>query len=248
MMWSCFALVAFLQTGPDLTLVNRLDVRGVDTDKAIALPSHLKELDGAESTIRLKGGVVRIDSSRAMGPLRPGSYYLIFNDGSIAGVIPAARTFFRLQASSEPTLEGPGMTTTPTGERAEILGYAVERIEYSIRIPLPIPEDVLETLPPEIPRELIVTIDAWVTQALNGQVDGLERAWSAIGALGGMVDIKDTPRGQGLALKQVLRMPFPEGVRLEMVAQSVQLGTLDAALFSIPAGYQEVPAPKLGEK
>ena len=244
-LWLLLLLLVPAQQEAPLTIVSQTSVRRIPNAEMgeAPLPRQLKEFDGLETTIRIRNGTARIDSSRAVTGIPPGSYWLTQADGATVVVTPSTKTYYRLPAlPSPPSAPGgePTWTTTRTGERSEMLGFPVERVKSEMRIPIDLPPELREAMPAEM-RDLTVAIDAWVTSALS--MKGLSHAMMPINMSPSQPHIKGA--FDGLALRQVVRLPMLPA-EIETAVVSISRSSLENALFDIPSDFREVPAPPRG--
>lgn len=170
---------------------------------------------------------VRIESNKPMAGLPPGAYMLQRPDGSMLGVDPTTKTFWK---SPSADVGGIQAKTTRTGEFSNVGGERVERVSFQIELPMGGPSTASGVAP------LVIEGDAWVADRFKKYTAaGGKRAQGAL-ALFQLADL-------GLSMRQVMRSRIFGGQEIEAVVSNVSEAPAPASLFAVPAGFKEVPGP-----
>ncbi len=234
----------------ELRVVSKLEIRKAESTApadplsammAGALAQQVQQMNGTETTTTIGDGVIRTEANRSIGGLPAGMITIMRADGSMVGINPAERTFFRASvpdlASLAPGLK-PTITVTRTGEFSNLLGERVERVEMDLQMPLPIPPEAVSQLPPGFPTEVVMKIENWTAEAFKAYGTQMVRGNPAMAALG-LAEIADI----GFAMRQIVRSPMLGGYEMETTVTSVSEVTPPSGFFEVPEGYREVAAP-----
>ena len=235
----------------DLRVVSRLDVRKIaDADPGNpflamvgnAMAQQFEQMNGMTTTTVIGDGVIRTEMSRAVPGMAEGTITIMRADGTMLGINPADETYFRATMPDVSQLAALGMmptvTVDRTGEFSTLLDYRVERVTLEMTMPLPVPPEARDQLPPGLPTEIRMTIENWTAEALETYGTQMLRGNPMMSALGleAVADI-------GFALRQVVTSELFAGYEMETTVTSVAEEDLPEALFEVPEGYREVPAP-----
>jgi len=242
------ALVA-VPLSADLKVVSRLEVRKVETTGPVnpffammgnAMAQQMGAMNGTETTTTIGDGVIRSEMNKPLGGLPAGAMTILFADGSMIGINPAEKTYFRATMPDVAALAGlaPSVTVNRTGEFTELLGHRVERVVLDLRMPLPIPTEAMAQLPPGFPTEITMTIENWTAEAFRAYGTQMVKGNPAMAALG-LAQVADI----GFAMRQIVRTPMLAGYEMETNVTSVAETTTPAGFFEVPEGYRQVAAP-----
>jgi hypothetical protein len=183
----------------------------------------------------------RIEFSKAYLTIPAGAVGLVRPDGSMVLLNPADKTYWKA-AASESVLP-PGMTPTVTsrrtGEFAEIAGVRSERIAFSLRFAIPLPDGV--QLPPGMPTELTMEGDMWTTDRFKASANATATAMTMTMGLKA-VGLEKMLNG-GMPMRTVLRSPLFAGKEMETVVLKIAEEAVPDGFFDVPADFREVPAP-----
>jgi hypothetical protein len=182
----------------------------------------------------------------AVSLIRPGGQFIMLN--------PATQTYWqttvtalRGQLETAAGLSGgrPVSSSGRTGEIATIAGLRAERVAFTWSMSLPRPELPKDT-PPDVremfadwPAALTMEGEFWVaTDEYRGYAKAASQAAAALAPVG--LDVIPSDR---VVLRSTIRS---FGIEVDAVVTSIAEEDVPAALFEIPAGYREVPAPVAG--
>ena len=133
----------------------------------------------------------------------------------------------------------PEIKVDKTGTFETIDGRRAERITTTLAVPA----DVVSAPIPGLPPNLVVTIDAWVTDAVkvpgNRGVPVIDQKILAQLGLGHLKQFTD----DRFLVKAAVRLNFVSGLEMVMTVKDVTQVQTPASTFEIPAGYKEVRPP-----
>jgi len=234
----------------ELRVVSKLEVRKVESTEPVnpffammgqAMAQQVQQMNGTETTTTIGDGVIRTEANKAIGGMPEGLIAIMREDGTMLGINPAERTYFR---ASMPDLSelAPGLKPTidvkRTGEFSTMLGQRVERVLLDLRMPLPIPPEAMSQLPAGFPTEVSMSMENWTAEAYKAYGTEMIRGNPAMSALG-LAEVADI----GFAMRQIVRSQMLGGYELETNVTSVTEVTPPAGFFEVPDGYREVAAP-----
>jgi hypothetical protein len=181
----------------------------------------------------------RVECPNGMAGLPPGTVLLQKADGSSVVLNPVNKTYWKIATPNMGQADMGAMKVNvhPTTETATLLGLTAKRIGFDIHIPLPEPVQVSG----QPPRELALEGDVWVTDRYKNYSQLSAMRVPGLSSLG-----LDKLPTQGLALRTVIRGAIFGDQELESVVTKIGEEKVAASVFEIPAGYTEVPAPKIG--
>lgn len=233
----------------DLKVVSRLEVRKVEATAPVnpffammgsAMAQQMGEMNGTETTTTIGDGVIRSEMNKPLGGLPAGALTILRADGTMIGINPTDKTYFRATMPDVAALAGfsPSVAVKRTGEFTQLLGHRVERVVLDLRMPLPIPPEAMAQLPPGFPTEITMTIENWTAEAFKAYGTQMIKGNPAMAALG-LAQVADI----GFAMRQIVRTPMLAGYEMETNVTSVSEMTAPAGYFDVPEGYREVAAP-----
>jgi hypothetical protein len=139
------------------------------------LASQAVPSGGADQTVTVGPKATRMEQHQPLFGTPAGIVTLFREDGEF-GFDPSARTFWkepaRLSNQELATMASlkPSITFDKTGKFESINGRRAERVTTTMTMPMP--ADVAAAPIPGLPPNLIVTIDAWVTDELKMPAGG----------------------------------------------------------------------------
>jgi hypothetical protein len=181
----------------------------------------------------------RVECPNGMAGLPAGTVLLQKADGSSVVLNPTNKTYWKIATPdmSQAAMGAMKVDVHPTTETATLLGLSAKRIGFDIHVPLP--ESV--TVPGGLPKEFALEGDVWVTDRYKNYSQLSAMRVPGLSSLG-----LDKLPTQGLALKTVIHGAIFGDQELESLVTKISEEHVDASVFEIPAGYTEVPAPKIG--
>jgi len=186
---------------------------------------------------------VRIETVNAAMGQPAGTVTLSQPDGSLIVLSPKEQTYWKTNVrSAAAAVQGSGIkpeaTSTRSGEFETIAGVRCERVPFTVKVALPIPEAARASLGSGFPASIDMTGDSCVT------TDAFQKyaEVAAKGQVGGMLSAMglDKMMQGGIVLRQNLRIA---GVELVSTVTKIAEEAVPASDFEIPTGYKEVPAP-----
>lgn len=193
-----------------------------------------------EMTSTLGAEGMRLEWNKPLPGMPTGAVMIHRADGSTVLIDPTQKTYWKVATDSMTTMfpagTKPKVTTSRTGQFETVQGERAEKITFSIRLPLPIPDGV--TLPPGMPTEVPMEGEAWVAPRYQKYLSGVARTLPGLSSIG-----LDQLSTEGLQMKQILRSPIFGNQQLETLVTSVAEERTPPGRFVVPDGYREVPAP-----
>jgi len=178
------------------------------------------------------------------GGASEGTIILTTNGGEVIQLNSKDKTYWKstmtgMAAMVQSLGMQPEVTMTPSSETATIAGVRAKRSDFAINIPLPIPPEMLASLPPGIPKAVVMNGEIWsATTPFEKYLPLLAKSAPLLGGLG-MGKLMES----GVMLRQVMRSELFSGQQLEMNVTQIGEESVAASLFAIPADYKEVPSP-----
>jgi hypothetical protein len=210
------------------------------------LASQAVPSGGADQTVTVGPKATRMEQHQPLFGTPAGIVTLFREDGEF-GFDPSARTFWkepaRLSNQELATMASlkPSITFDKTGKFESINGRRAERVTTTMTMPMP--ADVAAAPIPGLPPNLIVTIDAWVTDELKmpagGRMPVIDQ--KILAALG--VSQVEQFTDNRFLLKATMRINFITGVEMVMTVRDVTDVNVPASTFDVPPGFKEVPPP-----
>lgn len=188
------------------------------------------------------GAQTRADVQGKLATLPKGSVVIQkMGDDVIRVLNPNNRTWYEIPANQNlgVLLGTPDVTIEPTAERATIAGQRASRFRFSETLHVPVPEGA--TLPPEFPTDLQLSGDLWSTDAYAGA--SYASVFKTLQAFAAIPGVEALTAGGRFPLKIALRSPIMPGYEIRSEVLAIGPATPDAALFTVPAGYQKVQPP-----
>lgn len=199
--------------------------------------------DGSvELTYMLGDKTARVQWNKALMGLPSGAVLIRLADGVMVVLNPADQTYWKVTLTDWyglPAGRKPVVTRSSTNEPGTVAGVRAEHSTVQIRIPFP--EAMASALVFGTPRELPLSGDVWVTEGFSGYRTPALRTVIGLSTLG-----FDVVPERGFVMRQLLRGPMFGDLELESRVTSIVEEDLPSTLFEIPAGYKEVPAPRIG--
>jgi len=211
---------------------------------AMILRTMLPE-GATDATCVLGAKGTRCEVTKAMDTMPARSVVIVKPDGSSVGFDDATKTFWKVggpgsaSASAMPGGVAPDIKETRTGEKATIAGISAEHITMVIRVPTPMPAGTQP--PPGMPTEFVINADKWMTHQYDATY---KTALSNASPMTGLAGLTGKTGGEGFIMRQTVRGSMFGDQEIETVVTKIAEGPADAALFEVPAGYKEVPAPQ----
>jgi hypothetical protein len=204
--------------------------------------------DGAADIVYLIGEKgARIEFMQAAMGQAAGTINLTQPDGTLIVINPKEKTYWKttsqaaLAAMQAAGVATPEVTAKRTGQFETVAGVKCEVVAFDWKMPLPIPEAVRASLPPDFPTTLTMTGDSCTTtDQYQKYADIATKSASATMAAMGFDKIAQG----GLVLRQTMQM-----MGFEMRSSVTQIAEEPApeTAFEIPADYKEVPMPTAGK-
>ncbi len=198
-----------------------------------------------DATCILGSKGTRCELTKAISLMPAGSVLLVKPDGSSFGFDNGTKTFWKISdagsaaASAIPGGVMPDVKETRTGEKATIAGVSAEHITMVIRVPMPLPAGAPPA--PGVPKEFVINADKWMTHQYDATY---KTALANTSPMMGLAGLSGKSTGEGFIMRQTMRGSMFGDQELETVVTKIAEGPADAALFQVPAGYKEVPAPQ----
>jgi hypothetical protein len=190
-------------------------------------------------TVTLGDKGTRVDYPRAYTIVPAGGSTLMRPDGSMVVLNPTARTYWKMarpDLSAMGALGTPKVTVTRTGEFGTIAGVRAERANIELHLPMPALPGT--ALPDGVPSEIVLVGEMWVSSQYKSYTK------LAAGTLGGINALGiETLAAEGFMMRSVLRGDMFGDQEIESIVTAVGEITAPSALFEIPPGFTEVPAP-----
>lgn len=190
----------------------------------------------------IAGDQTRADVQGRLATLPKGSIVLQkMGDDTIRVLNPNNSTWYEIPANQNlgVLLAAPDVTIEPTGERATIAGQRADRFRFAQVLRVPTAEGT--TLPADFPQDLQLTGDLWSTDAYAGaNYAGVFKTLQAFAAIPG---VEALTAGGRFPLKIALRSSVMPGYEIRSEVITIGPVTPDAALFTVPAGYQKIQMP-----
>jgi hypothetical protein len=242
-----------LATAPlsaELRVVSKLEIRKVESTEPVnpffammgnAMAEQVQQMNGTETTTTIGDGVIRTEANKAIAGMPQGMITIMRADGTMIGINPVERTYFK---TSMPDLSAlapglkPTITVNRTGEVSTLLGERVERVVMNLTMPLPIPPEATSQLPAGFPTEVTMSMENWTAETYRAYGTLMIKGNPAMSALG-LAEIADI----GFAMRQIVRSPMLGGYEMETNVTSVTEVTPPAGFFDVPDGYREVAPP-----
>jgi hypothetical protein len=185
----------------------------------------------------------RIETVNAAMGQAAGTVTLSQPDGSLIVMNPKDQTYWKASIESATALiQGAGVkpeaTSTRSGEFETVAGVRCERVPFTVKVDIPIPEAARASLGAGFPASIDMAGDSCVTTdefqkyadvAAKTQVRGMLTAMGL-----------DKMSQGGIVLRQSLRIA---GVEMLSTVTKIAEEAVPASDFEIPAGYKEIPAP-----
>ena len=190
----------------------------------------------------IAGDQTRAEVQGRLATLPKGSIVLQkMGDENIRVLNPNNKTWYEISASQNlgVLLGAPDVTIEPIAEKAVIAGQKADRFKFSQVLQVPVPEGT--ALPPDFPKELQLTGDLWSTDAFSGA--GYAGVFKTLQAFAAIPGVEALTAGGRFPLKIVLRSPIMPGYEIRSEVTSIGPAPADAALFTVPAGYQKIQPP-----
>ena len=201
---------------------------------------------GADQTVIVSPKATRMEQHQAMFGMRAGIVSLFRDDGEF-GFDPAARTFWKEPARvsadqlSAMSAVKPEIKILKSGTFERIGGRRAERVTTTLTMPMP--SDVAAAPIPGLPPNLVITIDAWVTDELKLPGDrGIPVIDQKILSQLGVAHVNQFTDNRFL-VKAVMRINAIAGVEMVMTIKDVAEVRVPVSTFEVPPGYKEVPPP-----
>jgi hypothetical protein len=201
---------------------------------------------GVDQTIIVSATASRIEQHQAFAGM-PAGVVTLFRAGEEFGYDPAARTFWkqpaRLSAQELSAMSAmkPEITVDKTGKFEIIEGRRAERVVTTLTLPMP--AEAAAAPIPGLPPTLVVTIQAWVTDAVKlpkgSVVPVVDRKLLAQLGLAHLAEFTD----DRFLVKATAAINFITGIELVMTATDVATVNVPASTFDVPAGFREVKPP-----
>jgi hypothetical protein len=190
----------------------------------------------------IAGEQTRADVQGRLATLPKGSVVIQkMGDETIRVLNPNNLTWYEIPANQNlgVLLGTPDVTIEPTADTAMIAGQRASRFKFSETLHVPVPEGT--TLPPEFPSDLQLSGDVWSTDAFSGaSYANVFRTLQAFAAIPG---VEALTAGGRFPLKIALRSPIMPGYEIRSEVIAIGAAAADAALFTVPAGYQKIQPP-----
>lgn len=191
-----------------------------------------------------EGGALRTEINNQMGFMPKGTVTLKRAGDALTYVLnPAERTYYTIALSSISARLPYGQvdaTIKPTGEVDTIAGRKAEKLQLHWRTPLPFAGG--PNLPPGLPADIVMHGEIWYSDDFSRTDYGpmFEEANRSLEMLG--ITLGDRERGR-FPMKSKLRISLIPDYEIRTTVVSIDEEDVADALFAIPAGYREVPAP-----
>jgi hypothetical protein len=178
----------------------------------------------------------------------PSGSVLITKGSTVAVLNPVERTYYEMPA---PRLQVPGapagadapkpeVTVTPTGKTDRLLGHPVERVDISVRMPMP--GRRRDAMPAGAPTDITMTMESWETADFGTAVDpALMASFQGLMASAGIDKIVRPGR---FPMKFIGRMSIMPGYEIRTTVLEVTQKALAADLFEVPSGFKKVDRPR----
>ena len=190
----------------------------------------------------ISGEQTRADVRGRLATLPKGSIVIQkMGDDMIKVVNPGNKTWYEIPASQNlgVLLGTPDVTIEPAAETATIAGQRAQRFKFMQVLNIPVAEGT--TLPADFPKTVELTGDLWSTDAYAGaSYAGVFKTLQAFAAIPG---VEALTAGGRFPLKIALRSTIMPGYEIRSEVTSIGPATADAAMFTVPAGYQKVQPP-----
>jgi Domain of unknown function (DUF4412) len=190
----------------------------------------------------IAGDQTRADVQGRLATLPRGSVVLQkMGDETIRVLNPGNKTWYEIPVSQNlgVLLGTPDVTIEPTGETKTIAGQRAERFRFTETLHVPIPEGT--TLPPDFPRDLQLTGDLWSTDAYAGA--GYAGVFKTLQAFAAIPGVEALTAGGRFPLRIALRSTIMPGYEIRSEVMAIGPATPEAALFTVPSGYQKIQPP-----
>ena len=190
----------------------------------------------------ISGDQTRADVRGRLATLPKGSIVIQkMGDETIKVINPGNKTWYEISASQNlgVLLGTPDVTIEPTAEKATIAGQRADRFKFTQVLNVPVPEGT--TLPADFPKTIELTGDLWSTDAYSGA--GYAGVFKTLQAFAAIPGVEALTAGGRFPLKIALRSPIMPGYEIRSEVTSIGPATADAAMFTVPAGYQKVQPP-----
>jgi hypothetical protein len=162
-------------------------------------------------------------------------------EDSIRVINPTNKTWYEIPANQNlgVLLGVPDFMIEPTSETALIAGQRAQRFKFTETLHVPVPEGT--TLPPEFPKDVLLTGDLWSTDAYaDARYSAVFKTLQTFAAIPG---VEALTAGGRFPLRIVLRSPIMPGYEIRTEVTSIGPATAEASLFTVPADYQKVQPP-----
>ncbi len=190
----------------------------------------------------ISGDQTRADVQGRLATLPKGSVVLQkLGDETIRVLNPSNQTWYEIPANQNlgVLLGTPDVTIEPTSEKRTIAGQRAERFRFSETLRVPVPDGT--ALPADFPTNLQLTGEVWSTDAYSGQsYAGVFKTLQAFAAIPG---VEALTAGGRFPLKIALRSTIMPGYEIRSEVIAIGPAAADAALFTVPAGYQKILPP-----
>lgn len=201
---------------------------------------------GVDQTVIISAKASRIEQHQAFVGM-PAGIVTLFRGDEEFGYDPAAQTFWkqppRLRADelSEVVTTKPDIKVDRTGRFETIDGMRAERVTTTMTMPMP--KDAAAAPIPDLPPNLVVTMDAWVTDAWkipgDGKVPLLDQKLFAELGIAHVAQLTDNR----FPVRLAVRMNLITGIEMVVTIKNVAQTQVPDSVFEIPAGFKEVPPP-----
>lgn len=193
----------------------------------------------------IAGDQTRADVGGKLATLPKGSVVLQkMGDDTIRVLNPANLTWYEIPANQNlgVLLGAPDVTMEPTSDRASIAGHRAQRFRFRETVRIPMAEGT--SLPPDFPVDLQLSGDLWSTDEYSGA--GYAGVFKTLQAFAAIPGVEALTAGGRFPLKIALRSSIMPGYEIRSEVTAIGPAAADAALFTVPAGYQKVQPPAGG--
>ena len=224
----------------ELKYTLRMDVKKSTAPKPAKPDPNLAALGVLVVDMILPGGSVelnvltgergtRLEANKSLAGVPAGAAVLVRPDGSMIGIDPTSKTYWRMPASETGAISA---KTRRTGDFSTVGGERVERVTFQFDLPL---GGAVKT-----PSPIVLDGEAWVAERFKKYTSAKFSGMTGALSLFQLADL-------GLSMRQVIRGSIFGEREIEVMVSNVSEAPAAASLFEVPAGFKEVAGPgKIG--
>jgi hypothetical protein len=161
-------------------------------------------------------------------------------NGDMVVLNPAEKSYWKMSRPDSTMVPGmaPAVKVERTSTVETILGVRTERAVIDIRVPVPVSPGMAM---PGMPTEVAITGEAWLADEYSKYATSASSLGALVGTTGG-----GSLANLGFPMRSVLRGDVFAGQEIESVVTSISETPAPDGAFDIPAGFTEMPPPRIG--